>query len=89
MIINKMASSVDPDEMAHYESSYLNLHCLYRYLHQFTVLKSVCISILLIADYILFVFISLTSSLLSQSRLVIVKIDGSTCTDVDIAVDKH
>ena len=41
MIINKMASSVDPDEMAHYELSYQNLHCLHRYLHQFTVLKSV------------------------------------------------
>ena len=27
MIINKMASSADPDEMAHYESSHLDLHC--------------------------------------------------------------
>ena len=29
MIINKMASSVDPD-MVYYEQSLLNLHCLYR-----------------------------------------------------------
>ena len=30
MIINKMASSVDPDEMAHYEPSHLDRHCLHR-----------------------------------------------------------
>ena len=27
-----MANSVDPDEMAHYEPSHLDLHCLHRYL---------------------------------------------------------
>ena len=32
MIINKMASSTDPDEMAHYEPSHLDLHFLHRYL---------------------------------------------------------
>ena len=26
-IKNRMANSVDPDEMAHYELSYLDLHC--------------------------------------------------------------
>ena len=26
-----MADSVDPDEMAHYEPSHLDLHCLHRY----------------------------------------------------------
>ena len=32
--VNKrMANSVDPDEMAHYEQSYLDLHCLQRYLY--------------------------------------------------------
>ena len=31
-IKNRMADSVDPDEMAHYEPSHLDLHCLYRYL---------------------------------------------------------
>ena len=30
MIINKMASSVDLNEMAHYEPSCLDLHCLHR-----------------------------------------------------------
>ena len=33
MIINKMASCVDPDEKAHNEPSYLDLHCLHRYLY--------------------------------------------------------
>ena len=42
MIINKMASSVDPDEMAHYEPSHLDLHCLHRYLYWSTGLK-VCL----------------------------------------------
>ena len=32
MIINKMANSVDPDKMAHYEPSHLDLHCLHIYL---------------------------------------------------------
>ena len=36
MIINKMASSVDPDEMAHYEPSHLDLHCLHRYMYRYT-----------------------------------------------------
>ena len=27
----RMANSVDPDEMAHYEPSHLDLHCLHRY----------------------------------------------------------
>ena len=31
-IKNIMANSVDPDEMAHYEPSHLELHCLQRYL---------------------------------------------------------
>ena len=39
MIINKMASSVVPDEMAHYEPSPLDLHCLLRYLYQSLGLK--------------------------------------------------
>ena len=39
MILNKMASIVDPDEMAHYEPSHLDLHCLHRYLYQSTGLK--------------------------------------------------
>ena len=30
-IKNRMADSVDPDEMAHYEQSHLDLHCLHRY----------------------------------------------------------
>ena len=30
MIIGKMASSVDPDEMDHYEPSHLDLHRLHR-----------------------------------------------------------
>ena len=34
-----MASSVDPDEMAHDEPSHLDLHCLHRYLYQSTKLK--------------------------------------------------
>ena len=29
-IKNRMANSVDPDEMAHYESSHQDLHCLHR-----------------------------------------------------------
>ena len=29
---NRMADSVDPNETAHYEPSYLDLHCLQRYL---------------------------------------------------------
>ena len=33
-MVNKMASSVDPDEMAHYEPSHQDLHCLHRYLYQ-------------------------------------------------------
>ena len=28
-----MANNIDPDEMAHYEPSHLDLHCLQRYLH--------------------------------------------------------
>ena len=28
---NRMANSVDSDEMAHYEPSHLDLHCLHRY----------------------------------------------------------
>ena len=36
MIIGKMASSVDPDEMAHYEPSHLDLHCLHWYLYRST-----------------------------------------------------
>ena len=30
--MNRMANNVDPDEMAHYEPSHLDLHCLQRYL---------------------------------------------------------
>ena len=33
-IIYRLANSVDPDEMAHYD-----LHCLHRYLYWFTGLK--------------------------------------------------
>ena len=39
MIINKMASSADPDEMAHCEPSHLDLHCFHIYLYQSTGLK--------------------------------------------------
>ena len=39
MIIIKMASSVDPDEMAHYVPSHLDLHCLRRYLYRSAGLK--------------------------------------------------
>ena len=34
-----MTNSVDPDEMAHYEPSHLDLHCLQRYLFQSARLK--------------------------------------------------
>ena len=36
---NRMANSVDPNEMAHYEPSYQGLHCLHRYLFWFVKLK--------------------------------------------------
>ena len=39
MIINRMASNVDPDEMAHYEPPHLDLHCLPWYLYLSTELK--------------------------------------------------
>ena len=39
MISNKIASSVDPDEMAHDEPSHLDLHCLHRCLYQSTGFK--------------------------------------------------
>ena len=46
MIINKMASSVDPDEMAHYEPSHLDLHCLNRYLRRSSVERvNACIAL--------------------------------------------
>ena len=32
-INNRIANSVDPDEMAHYEPSHLDLHCLQKYLY--------------------------------------------------------
>ena len=38
-IINRLANSEDPDEMAHYELSHLDLHCLHTYLYQSTGLK--------------------------------------------------
>ena len=38
-INNRMANNVEPDEMAHYEPSYLDLHCLQRYLFWSTGLK--------------------------------------------------
>ena len=34
-----MANSVDPDEMAHYEPSHLDLHCLQKYLYWSIVMK--------------------------------------------------
>ena len=52
MIINKMASCVDPDEMAHYEPSHLDLHCLHRYLYWSTGLKRVKLIFLLVTDCI-------------------------------------
>ena len=36
---NRMANIVDPDEMAHYEPSHLDLHCLQRYMFWSAVLK--------------------------------------------------
>ena len=33
MIFNKLASSVDPDEMARHEPSHLDLHCLHSCLY--------------------------------------------------------
>ena len=38
-IKNRTANSVDPDEMAHYEPSHLDLHCLHRYLFRSTSWK--------------------------------------------------
>ena len=40
-----MANSIDPDEMAHYEPSHLDLHCLYRYLYQSTGMKGLISSL--------------------------------------------
>ena len=37
--LNIMANSVDPDEMAHYEPSHLDLQCLLRYMVWPTGLK--------------------------------------------------
>ena len=31
-INNRIANSIDPDDMAHYELSHLDLHCLQRYM---------------------------------------------------------
>ena len=39
-----MANSVDPDEMAHYELSHLDLDCLHRYLYWSTGLKTVLVN---------------------------------------------
>ena len=36
---NRMANSVDPDEMACHELSHLDLHCLHRYLFRSAGLK--------------------------------------------------
>ena len=36
---SRMANSVDHDEMAHYEPSHLDLHCLQRYLFEFAGMK--------------------------------------------------
>ena len=36
---NRMANSVDPDEMAHYEPSHLDLHCMHKHLNWSTGLK--------------------------------------------------
>ena len=41
-----MANSVDPDEMARYESSHLDLHCLYRYWFWSAGLKGLHVSML-------------------------------------------
>ena len=50
-IKNRMADSVDPDEMAHYEPSYQDLHSLQRYLYwsaemkdlrQYEVMQKIC-----------------------------------------------
>ena len=38
-IINRLENSVDPDEMAHYEPSHLDLYCLCRCLYWSTGLK--------------------------------------------------
>ena len=38
-IKNRMANSVDPDEMACYEQSHLDLHCLHSYLFRSAMLK--------------------------------------------------
>ena len=40
-ISNRMANSVDPDEMAHYEPPHLDLYCLHRCLYQSTGLKGI------------------------------------------------
>ena len=39
MIINNIANSVDSDEMAYYEPSHLELHCLQSCLYRSTGLK--------------------------------------------------
>ena len=45
MIISKMANSVDPDEMAHYEPSHLDPRCLHRYLYRSTGIKGLNLSV--------------------------------------------
>ena len=39
MIINKMTSGADPDEIAYYEHTHLDLHFLHRYLYSSTMWK--------------------------------------------------
>ena len=41
---NRMANSVDPDEMAHYEPFHLDLHCSIRYLYKSAGLKGLIIT---------------------------------------------
>ena len=44
-IKNRMANSVDTDEMAHYEPSHLDLHCLQRYLYWSSVTKGLTLAL--------------------------------------------
>ena len=54
-----MANSVDPDDMACYEPSNLDLHCFHRCLFQSAALKGLTLKVLMrtVADNILIFFL--------------------------------
>ena len=49
--LNQLANSVDPDEMVHYEQSYLELHCLQKYKFWSTGLKGLNVGHLFCKDW--------------------------------------